>query len=74
MRSGKGGILAPPLLVTQGMHLSSPGLALPSHQSITVSGPDLAFPLQHYKVNAKKTDAEDLSTKFYSVHSESYFH
>jgi len=34
MRSGKGWILAPPGAVTQEhcMHLSSPGLALPSHQ------------------------------------------
>ena len=34
MRSGKGWILAPPLPVTQlhCMHLSSPELALPSHQ------------------------------------------
>ena len=34
MRAGKGWILAPPLLITQVhcMHLSSPGLVLPSHQ------------------------------------------
>jgi len=34
LKSGKGWILAPSLLVTQTycMHLSSPGVALPSHQ------------------------------------------
>ena len=46
MRSGKGWILAVPLLVTQRhcMQLSSPGLALPSTRcSITGSSHDLAF-------------------------------
>ena len=48
MRSGKGWIPAPSLQVTQGhcMQLSSPGLALPSHQVLTASGRDLEFLLQ----------------------------
>ena len=48
MRSGKGWMLVPPLLVIQEhcIHLSSPGLALPSHQVLNhISSCDL-FPLQ----------------------------
>jgi len=47
MRSGKGWILASPLLVTQVHVMSSPGVAcLPTRCSITGLSQDSAFPLQ----------------------------
>ena len=47
----KGWSQDPPLPVTHVhcMHLNSPGLALPSHQVLTVSSYDLAFPLQRWR-------------------------
>ena len=50
---GRGGSwLHPPLPNTQVhcTHLSFPGLTLPAHQVLTVSGRDLAFPLHFYMI------------------------
>ena len=80
---GRGGTSAHPLqslrcTALHYMHLSSPGLALPSHQVLTISSHNLAFPPQHDRTPYHKREARNGKTfthnKLWACREETVHH